>query len=180
MEQGHSAQYPEKPTAEDRAWHSGNSYTTVEPRSPCARRPERGAQSATPLSPVSQNLLESSERHVRQVAEQHGLPWNTGLSNTAHAIAASARGQGMSDINLFRVADGQIRYGQLDGAMLKDGVLDARQVANQPMAESLERLAQLDLQQQQGQNLASGHGAQAVEQQHQQQAYAPEPMVRSM
>ena len=74
------------------------------------------------------------------------------MSNTARAIAASAsasasasaREQGMSDINLFRVADGQIRYGQLDGAMLKDGVLDARQVANQPMAESLERLAQLD------------------------------------
>jgi hypothetical protein len=118
--------------------------------------------------------------HVRQVAEQHGLLLNTGLSNTAHAIAASARGQGMSDINLFRVADGQIRYGQLDGAMVKDGVLDARQVANQPMAESLERLAQMDLQQQQGRNLASGRDAQAVEQQHQQQAYTPEPMVRSM
>jgi hypothetical protein len=160
-----------------------------------ARREEQGSNSHSPtpelsgagstsrtLSPTSHSLLESSERHVRQVAEQHGLPWNQGLSNTAHAIAASARGQGMSDINLFRVADGQIRYGQLDGAMLKDGVLDARQVANQPMAESLERLAQLDAQQQQqGQNpnQTSERTPQAVGAQPH-QAYAPEPMVRAM
>jgi hypothetical protein len=121
------------------------------------------AVQGAPLTVVSQNLLESSMRHVRQVAEQHGLPWSKGLENTAYAIAASARAQGMSDINLFRVADGQIRYGQLDGAMLKDGVLDARQVANQPMAESLQRLAQLDQPQQQ-----------------ENQAYAPEPMARAM
>ena len=142
--------------------------------------PERTGAGTTlgMLSPTSRSLLETSERQVRQVAEQHGLPWNTGLSNTAHTIAASAREQGMSDINLVRVADGQIRYGQLDGAMLKDGVLDARQAANQPMAESLQRLAQLDQKQQQGQNLASGRDAQAVEQQH--QAYIPEPAVRSI
>jgi hypothetical protein len=81
----------------------------------------------------------------------------------------------MSDINLFRVADGQIRYGQLDGALLKDGVLDARQAANQPMAESLQRLGQID--QQQTQNQTRERGSQTVEHQ---QAYVPEPMVRSM
>ncbi|WP_157559303.1 lipase [Hydrogenophaga crassostreae] len=124
------------------------------------------------LSPTSHSLLEASERHVRQVAEQHGLPWNTGLDNTAHAIAASARGQGMSDINLFRVADGQIRYGQLDGAMLKDGVLNARHAANQPMADSLERLGQLDQQQQQDQ-LATRH----VSQSEVQQTHAHEPLM---
>ncbi|MEZ5701892.1 MAG: hypothetical protein R3E42_07915 [Burkholderiaceae bacterium] len=96
------------------------------------------------------------------------------------AIAASARAQGIGDINLFRVADGQIRYGQLDGAMLKDGVLDARQVANQPMAESLQRLAQLDLPQQHGQTLARECDSQAIEQQQANQAYAPEPMARAM
>ena len=86
----------------------------------------------------------------------------------------------MNDVNLFHVANGQIRYGQLDGAMLKDGVLDARQAANQPMAESLQRLAQLDLPQQHGQTLARVCDAQAIEQQHEHQAYAPEPMVRAM
>ena len=178
VEQGHSAQYPDKPTAEDRAWHSGKSNTAVEPAASPLEAPKESPQVTTPLSPVSQNLLESSERHVRQVAEQHGLPWNVGLSNTTHAIAASARGQGMSDINLFRVADGQIRYGQLDGAMLKDGVLDARQAANQPMAESLARLGQLDAQQQQqAHSSANGRGFQG---EGQQQAYAPEPMVRSV
>ena len=85
----------------------------------------------------------------------------------------------MSEINLFRVADGQIRYGQLDGAMLKDGVLDARQAANQPMAESLERLGQLDQQQQQtAQNLAHGRTSNTVAPE--QQTHAPEPMVRSV
>ncbi|AOW13457.1 hypothetical protein LPB72_10555 [Hydrogenophaga crassostreae] len=168
VEQGHSSQYPAKPTAEDRAWHSG---TTVDRAAPSPEGPN-GASSASPLSPISQSLLETSERHVRQVAEQHGLPWNTGLSNTAHAIAASARGQGMSDINLFRVADGQIRYGQLDGAMLKDGVLDARQAANQPMTDSLERLGQLDQQQQQDQ-LATRR----VSQSEVQQTRAHEPLM---
>jgi hypothetical protein len=132
VEQGHSAQYPDKPAAEDRAWHS-SSNTTVGHPTPSSERPHEAPQAA-PLSSTSRNLLESSEREVRQVAEQHGLPWNTGLSNTAHAIAASARGQGMSDINLFRVADGQIRYGQLDGATLKDGGLDARQAARPPIS----------------------------------------------
>jgi len=131
-----------------------------------------GRSGAGSLSPISQSLIESSEREVRQVAEQHGLPWNTGLSNTAHAIAASARGQGMSDINLFRVADGQIRYGQLDGAMLKDGVIDARQAANQPMAESLERLGKLDQRQQQ-ELPARRHVSQAEDQ----QTYVPEPKM---
>jgi hypothetical protein len=154
VERGKDADYPNKPTAEDRAWHSGkgNSNNSSERAAPTAAPPQEEAQEApavkesasAPLSSVSQRLLETSERHVRQVAEQHGLPWNTGLDNTAHAIAASARGQGMSDINLFRVADGQIRYGQLDGAMLKDGVIDARQAANQTKTDSLGRMELLD------------------------------------
>jgi hypothetical protein len=140
----------------------------------------RAAVQGTPLSPTSQTLLEASEHHVRQVAEQHGLPWNTGLDNTAHAIAASARGQGMNDVNLFHVANGQIRYGQLDGAMLKDGVLDARHAANQPMAESLQRLTQLDRPQEQGQTLVCGRDAQAIEEQQEHQAYTQEPMARAV
>jgi hypothetical protein len=179
VELGHGAQYPEKPTGEDLAWHKGHNNNAAERATPSPEGP-RETPNVTPLSPVSQNLLESSMRHVRQVAEQHGLPWSKGLENTAYAIAASAREQGMSDINLFRVADGQIRYGQLNGAMLKDGVLDARQVANQPMAESLQRLAQLDQPQQQGQTLACGRDLQAIEQQQENQAYAPEPMARAM
>jgi hypothetical protein len=59
-------------------------------------------------------------------------------------------------------------------------VLDARHAANQPMAESLQRLAQLDLPQQQGQPLACRRDSQAIGQQQEHQAYAPEPMARAM
>lgn len=101
--------------------------------------------SSVELSPVSHALLGDSERQVRQLASNHNLPWDRGLDNTVSALACCAREQGLTGINLLRVnSEGQIRYGQHDGPMLKDGTLDARQAANTPADESMARLAQLD------------------------------------
>jgi hypothetical protein len=96
------------------------------------------------LSPHAQNLLRDSEHHVRQLAERHGLPWNTGMDNTVAAVAQQARADGLTAINQFNVKDGQIRYGQYDGYTLKDGSIDARVAANMPEAVSRDGLVQTD------------------------------------
>ncbi|MCY1555495.1 hypothetical protein D9M68_921650 [compost metagenome] len=62
------------------------------------------------------------------------------------SLAHCARENGLSGINLLRVNNGQIRFGQHENGLLKDGVLDARQAANTPAADSLSRLAMLDQQ----------------------------------
>ena len=105
----------------------------------------QGSRASLDLSPTSQTLLADSERQVRQLATTHKLPWDRGLDNTVSALACCAREQGLTGINLVRVnSEGQIRYGQHDGLTLKDGTLDARQAANTPVVESVERLAQID------------------------------------
>jgi len=96
------------------------------------------------LGPVSRQLLADSEREVAQVAERHGLPWDQGLTNTCYAVAATARQCGMTRVNLFHAADGQIRFGQHDGYTLREAELDAKEVANTPMAHSAQALAEMD------------------------------------
>jgi hypothetical protein len=98
------------------------------------------------LSRTSQALLSDSQREVRQLATTHHLPWDRGLDNTVCSLACCARENGLSGINLLRVNNGQIRFGQHEHGLLKDGVLDARQAANTPAAESLSRLSMLDQQ----------------------------------
>lgn len=110
-----------------------------------ARR-EREADAGPALSSVSQALLKDSQREVRQLAATHHLPWDRGLDNTVCSLARCARENGLSGINLLRVNNGQIRFGQHEHGLLKDGVLDARQAANTPAADSLSRLAMLDQQ----------------------------------
>ncbi|MDG5974382.1 hypothetical protein H010_03907 [Hydrogenophaga taeniospiralis CCUG 15921] len=110
-----------------------------------ARR-EREADAGPALSRVSQALLSDSQREVRQLAATHHLPWDRGLDNTVCSLARCARENGLSGINLLRVNNGQIRFGQHEHGLLKDGVLDARQAANTPAADSLSRLAMLDRQ----------------------------------
>jgi len=100
--------------------------------------------SAPSLSPHAHTLLSDSERHVRQMAERHGIPWDTGLDNTVAAVAHQARADGLTGVNRFHVADGQIRFGQYDGYTLKDGSIDARAAANTPAAVSHEGLLQAD------------------------------------
>lgn len=97
------------------------------------------------LSVHAQNLLSDSEREVRQLAHSHGLPWDQGMDNTVVAVAQQARADGLTGINLVNVKNGQIRFGQYDGQLLKEGGIDARVAANTPEATSLEGLAQTDL-----------------------------------
>jgi hypothetical protein len=111
-------------------------------QSPASRPQAAGPE----LSRVSQALLSDSQREVRQLAATHHLPWDRGLDNTVCSLACCARENGLSGINLLRVNNGQIRFGQHEHGLLKDGVLDARQAANTPAAESLSRLSMLDQQ----------------------------------
>lgn len=119
------------------------------PGEPARREREGDAASRAvgpALSSTSQALLSDSQREVRQLATTHHLPWDRGLDNTVCSLARCARENGLSGINLLRVNNGQIRFGQHEHGVLKDGVLDARQAANTPAADSLSRLAQLDQQ----------------------------------
>ncbi len=134
-----------------------------------ARR-EREADARPALSGVSQALLNDSQREVRQLAATHHLPWDRGLDNTVCSLARCARENGLSGINLLRVNNGQIRFGQHEHGLLKDGVLDARQAANTPAADSLSRLAVLDQQA----SLEPRNGMP------QGWAQTPEPQVRAM
>ena len=96
------------------------------------------------LSPVAQALVSDSEREVRQIAERHQLPWDQGMHNTVYAVAHQARADGLTGITHLNVQGGQIRFGQLDGAVFRDGVIDARTAANTLEAESFSGLAVAD------------------------------------
>jgi hypothetical protein len=125
------------------------SHSVTRPRAagPVDQGPALEGQAAGPeLSRTSLALLSDSQREVRQLAATHHLPWDRGLDNTVCSLACCARENGLSGINLLRVNNGQIRFGQHEHGLLKDGVLDARQAANTPAAESLSRLATLDQQ----------------------------------
>jgi hypothetical protein len=102
------------------------------------------------LSPQSRGLLDDSLSQVRRIAREHGLTWDAGLANTACAVACGAREAGMSGVNLLNVRDGLVRFGHRDGVLLNDGAIDARLAANTPAAESLQRMAGLDMAQTSG------------------------------
>lgn len=178
----------EKAAAEPAARPSSTSVPEPGPRGELRLEPEPGAAQpvrhasaagprAQPLSPLSQTLLQDSEKQVRQLASTHGLPWDRGLDNTVHSLARSAREQGLTGINLLRVnGEGQIRYGQHDGYTLKDGTLDARLAANTPTGDSVERMAQLDQQPAH----ARHHPPDAQLARLQAQVQTPEPLTRAM
>ena len=98
------------------------------------------------LSPRSLALIQDSEQQVRQVAERHQLPWDTGLHNTVHAVASQAHQGGLTGITHLNAVAGLIRYAQLDGATLKDGSLDALVAANTEAQASIAQMAQADQQ----------------------------------
>ena len=93
------------------------------------------------LAPESHQLLKDSEHHVRALGDRHRLPWDQGMENTVHAVAAEARERGLTGITHFKVQDGQIRFAQYDGILLREGQLDARAAANIDSAESLTQLS---------------------------------------
>jgi hypothetical protein len=131
--------------------------TSVEPRSPdelgisnIGEAISLNGQQANPtefqlaLSPQGEQLLQNTEQHVRALAERHDIPWDQGMDNTVYALAAQAREQGMTGISYLNVVDGQIRFAQYDGQVIKEGQVDARVAANTEAGESLTQLASAD------------------------------------
>lgn len=96
------------------------------------------------LSPVSNQLLQSGELWLRQVADQRGLPWGQGMQNTVAAMASKAREAGLTDITHLRVAPNDIHMAQFDGHTIREAHLNAHQAANTPQEQSREQLAQKD------------------------------------
>lgn len=114
----------------------------LEPGEPAQREPRKGAAlDPAALPETGRKLLEDSRGHVQRLAGQHGLAWDQGMENTVHAVALGAREAGLSRITHLRVDAGQIRVAEFDGIGLKEGAVDARQAANRPADESLQRLA---------------------------------------
>lgn len=115
----------------------------IEPGEPAQREPRKGAAlDPAALPEPGRQLLDDSRSHVQRLADQHGLPWDQGMENTVHAVALGAREAGLSRITHLRVDAGQIRVAEFDGIGLKEGAVDARQAANRPVDESLQRLAE--------------------------------------
>ncbi len=96
------------------------------------------------LAPESQQLLKDSERHVRALAEKHGIPWDPGMDNTVLAVAREAQKSGLTGITHLTAANGEIRFAQADGGPLKEGSLEAKRAANTDSVESLQQLASND------------------------------------
>ncbi|MCU0763614.1 MAG: hypothetical protein MUF76_11780 [Hydrogenophaga sp.] len=116
----------------------GTGVAAAQPDTPASRIP------AETLSPHAQKLLHDSEQQVRQIAQRHHIAWDQGLDNTVAAVAHQAHVKGLTGIKLFSVSSGEIRFGQLENHILKDGSIDARVAANTPAAVSHEGLAQVD------------------------------------
>lgn len=117
------------------------------PASPTTPPPAKSSSSLgarTDLSDTSRQLLQDSDRHVRQLAEQHGLPWDQGMDNTVAAVAQQAREDGLTGITHLKAGGGEIRFAQADGYGLKEGAVDARTAANTPAHESEAALAMAD------------------------------------
>lgn len=117
------------------------------PASPTTPPPAKSSSSLgarADLSDTSRQLLQDSDRHVRQLAEQHGLPWDQGMDNTVAAVAQQAREDGLTGITHLKAGGGEIRFAQADGYGLKEGAVDARTAANAPAHESEAALAMAD------------------------------------
>lgn len=110
--------------------------------------PEEAALQLKPtheLSPASLRLLRDSEHHVRALADRHQLPWDAGMDNTVHALAAQAREQGLTGITHLKVAGGQIRFAQhAQGEPLRESQIDAKAAANTGVDLSVGRMVQAD------------------------------------
>lgn len=114
----------------------------LDPGEPAQRDPRKGAAlDPAALSEPTRQLLDDSRGHVQRLADQNGLLWDQGMENTVHAVALGAREAGLSRITHLRVDAGQIRVAEFDGIGVKEGTVDARQAANRPADESLQRLA---------------------------------------
>ncbi len=114
----------------------------LDPGEPAQRDSRKGAAlDPAALPEPTRRLLDDSRGHVQRLADQHGLPWDQGMENTVHAVALGAREAGLSRITHLRADGGQIRVAEFDGIGLKEGAVDARQAANRPADESLQRLA---------------------------------------
>lgn len=114
----------------------------LDPGEPARRDSRKGAAlDPAALPEPTRRLLDDSRGHVQRLADQHGLPWDQGMENTVHAVALGAREPGLSRITHLRADGGQIRVAEFDGIGLKEGAVDARQAANRPADESLQRLA---------------------------------------
>ncbi len=100
---------------------------------------------SAPLLPATENLLQDSERFVRQIAAAKGLPWDGGMENTVAAVACCAKEAGMSGITHFKATNGALQFAQHDGFALKEANLDANTAANTPVEVSRDRLNALDL-----------------------------------
>lgn len=118
----------------------------IDPREPAMRseQPQLPAELRSDLAPESQQLLRDSEHHVRALADRHQLPWDQGMDNTVHALAAEAREQGLTGIDHLKVKDGQICFAQQDGFGIREGQVDARTAANTDAADSLAQMASAD------------------------------------
>ena len=110
--------------------------------------PEEAALQLKPtheLSPASLRLLKDSEHHVRALADRHQLPWDAGMDNTVHALAAQAREHGLTGITHLKVAGGQIRFAQhAQGEPLRESQIDAKAAANTGVDLSVGRMVQAD------------------------------------
>ncbi|MCU0763922.1 MAG: hypothetical protein MUF76_13440 [Hydrogenophaga sp.] len=130
---------------------TGPASTQAEAGGPQKDKPMPSAPATAPaarLSPVSQQLLQDSEREVAKVAQRHGVAWDPGMQNTCAAVAATAREAGLSRVNLLRASSGQIHLAHYDGVQVRDAWVDAKVAANTPHEQSLHRLERVDVAQQ--------------------------------
>lgn len=112
-----------------------------DPGEPSQRDRKGASLDPAALPQGSRQLLEDSRDHVQRLAEKHGVPWDQGMENTVHAVALKASEAGLHRITHLQVNNGQIRLAEHDGLTLKEAGIDARQAANTPAVESVQKLA---------------------------------------
>jgi hypothetical protein len=113
----------------------------LDPGDPAQSGRKGAALDPAALPPGSRQLLDDSRDHVKSLADKHGLPWDQGMENTVFAVASSAAESGLSRITHLKMEAGHIRFAEHDGLTLKEARIDARQAANMPADESVQKLA---------------------------------------
>jgi hypothetical protein len=103
---------------------------------------------APELSAIALNLNVQVEAKVREYCEQHGQPWNQGMDNTVAALTVAAREAKLNQIEVLSVHEGNIFVAQKDstGFGYNTAQMNAREAANTPIEQSMERLAGVDQQ----------------------------------
>ncbi len=99
---------------------------------------------ANDLPPLTLALMTDSERHVRQLCDAHGLPWDQGMENSVAAVAYRAGDAGMTGIDRLTVRDGNILICQDDGYGLKSESIEAQAAANTTVEESMRGLSEVE------------------------------------